>query len=308
MDEATRREIDKVAWQVLRDAGIRQPPVRIENVLHHLSLYREYYDLQSPGFLDRAQHKIQIHGRRLVDVVQKIRLKAVLFYDEDRIVVDQNLPLLKRDHPSFHEVAHRILPWHGTYFRGDTAQTLDPDWHEALEAEANCGASALMFCGPVFTSEACETVQEWATVAALKARYGKTYVTTLRWYVEHGPALPMAMLMSTPLWKEKPADQPKRWRYFVGSKQFHERFGNATAEDVLSEVDGNVLESRSGLVGDFTSCLTDVNGERHEFRLESFYNTYDILTLLVHKRRLDAERIVVPRLVAATASDLEDLT
>src|SRR5271166_6374755 len=135
MDDATRREIDKVVWQTLRDAGIVEPPVQTEAILEHLALYRQFYDLQDPSFIERAKYKIQIHGRRLVEVVKKIKLTAVLFNDENRIVVDAGLPILKREWPSLHEAAHRILVWHRPYFYGDTAQTLDPDWHEALEAE-----------------------------------------------------------------------------------------------------------------------------------------------------------------------------
>jgi hypothetical protein len=60
MDDATRREIDKVAWQTLKDAGIVEPPVKTEVVLEHLALYRQFYDLQDPSFIDKAKYKIQI--------------------------------------------------------------------------------------------------------------------------------------------------------------------------------------------------------------------------------------------------------
>lgn len=297
MDDATRNEIEKVSWNTLREAGIVRPPVRIETVLEHLHLHREFYDLQNPGFLDRAKHKIKVHGHRLVDMLRSIKLVAVLLYDEDRIVVDSGLPEIKRDFPSFHETAHRIFVWHRPFFYGDTAQTLDPDWHEQLEAEANYGASALMFCGPVFTREALDTSAEWASVAAMKERYGKSYVTTLRRYVEHSHNHPMAMLVSTPYWKEKPADQPERWRHFVPSKRFAAEFASVSASDLLAAVDENSIERSGGPVADFTYCLEDGNGDGHEFRAESFNNSYYVLTLFVELRRLGAKRIVVPHSV-----------
>lgn len=61
MNDATRSEIDKVCWKTLKDAGIVRPPVRIEKVLDFLQLHREFYDLENPGFLDRAKHKIKVH-------------------------------------------------------------------------------------------------------------------------------------------------------------------------------------------------------------------------------------------------------
>ena len=39
MDDATKREIDKIAWRTLRDAGLTEPPVQIERLLDHLELY-----------------------------------------------------------------------------------------------------------------------------------------------------------------------------------------------------------------------------------------------------------------------------
>jgi len=294
MDDATRNEIERVSWNTLREAGIVRPPVRIETVLEHLHLHRDFYDLQNPSFLDRAKHKIKVHGHRLVDMLQSVKLVAVLLYDENRIVVDSDLPEIKRDFPSFHETAHRIFVWHRPFFYGDTAQTLDPDWHEQLEAEANYGASALMFCGPVFTREALDTSAEWSSVAAMKERYRKSFVTTLRRYVEHSHDHPMAMLVSTPCWKETPADQPERWRHFVRSSRFASEFASTAAEDLVKAVDANLFERFTGSVTDFTYCLTDNNGNRHEFAVECFDNSYYILTLFVELRRLDTTHIVLP--------------
>jgi hypothetical protein len=244
--------------------------------------------------LDRAKHKIRVHGHRLANILREIRLVAVLLYDEDRIVVDADLPEIKRDFPSFHEVTHRILVWHRPFFYGDTAQTLDPDWHERLEAEANYGASALMFCGPRFTQEALDTSPEWASVAALRERYGKSFVTTLRRYVEDSHDHPMAMLVSTPHWKEKPTDQPERWRHFVTSNRFAREFASVMPKDLLAAVDENSIERFGGPVADFTYCLEDENGDCHEFRAESFNNSYYVLTLFVEIRRLGTKRITVP--------------
>lgn len=294
MDDSTRREIDKVSWNMLREAGIVRPPVRIERVLEHLQLHRDFYDLQDPSFLDRAKHKIRVGGHCFADMLRSIKLVAVLLYDEDRIVVDSSLPEIKRDFPSFHEAAHRIFVWHRPFFYGDTAQTLDPDWQEELEAEANYGASTLMFCGPVFTQEALDTSAEWASVAEIKERFGKSFVTTLRRYVEHSHDRPMAMLVSTPYWKEKPSDQPERWRHFVRSARFASEFASIAAADLLKALDINLMERFTGSVTDFAYCLTDNNGDRHEFRVESFDNSYYILTLFVEERRLDATHIVLP--------------
>lgn len=293
MDDATRREIDEVCWKTLKEAGIVRPPVRIENVLEHLNLRQDFYDLQDPGFLDRISYKTNVDGRKLADIIRSIRLVAVLLYDENRIVLDARLPSAQRDIASFHEVAHRILPWHRPFFYGDTAQTLDPDFQERLEAEANYCASVLMFCGPAFTQEALGTTPEWDSVAALTKRYGKSYLTTLRRYVEHSHAHPLAMLVSTPPWMDKLPDQRERWRHFVPSKMMASRFGSVAADDLVRAVDANIERHAGGRVADFDYCLIDDNGDAHEFRVESFFNSYYVLSLFVALGRLTAKRIVV---------------
>jgi len=293
-DERTRREIEAVALRLLREAGVTEPPVPVGRIVDHLELHRQFYDLQNPSFLDRAKHKIIIHGRRLVEAIRRIKLAAVLLYDEDRIVLDARLPEIKHDWSTCHEVAHRVLPWHKTYFRGDTAQTLAPDWHEVLEAEANYGASELMFCGPSFREDARDVAPTWPNVEVLAKRYGKSKTATLRRFVEHGPDLPMVMLVSTPYWKEKPPDQVNRCRHYVPSRQFAQRFSSIHPDALLELVDGHSQQRTGGPVADFACALHDDDGRQHEFHAVSFFNRYYILSLFARGSGRRVRRIVVP--------------
>ncbi len=45
LDVLTQREIDKVVRDTLREAGLVEPPVRIQDLLDHLRLYRDFYNL-----------------------------------------------------------------------------------------------------------------------------------------------------------------------------------------------------------------------------------------------------------------------
>ncbi len=295
MDEATRRDIDKAVWRLLRDAGEVKPPVHTEILLEHLDLHREFYDLQDPNFIDRAKHKLRVELRKIRGIFRKLDLKAVLFQDENRIVLDQNLPATRRDHPSCHEITHRIIPWHKAYFFGDTAQTLDPDWHEVLEEEANYGASAMRFCGPVFTRESRDTTPGWSAVEVLYKRYGKSLLATLRRYVKHGPKHPMVLVVSTPPWMAKPADQVTRCRHFIRSLAFEACFRSVGVTELLGRVDANVKKRRGGPVGSFTCALADDRGSLYEFVAEAFFNQYYVLTLFVCKKIMGKRAaIVVP--------------
>lgn len=190
-------------------------------------------------------------------------------------------------------MTHSILEWHRAFFLGDTAQTLHPDYQERLEAEGNYGASALMFGGEIFTMEALDTEPCWASVKILKKRHDKSYVTTLRRYVEHSHDLPMAMVVSTPPWQNVPEHQEGPVRYFVKSHQFETRFGLVSSNTILARITENARWRSGGPLGDFTFCLRDRDGLEHEFRAESFFNRYDILTLLVHRRVMSPTRLIV---------------
>jgi Zn-dependent peptidase ImmA (M78 family) len=281
MDETTRREIDKIVKRTLRDAGLVEPPVQVSVLIEHLNLYREFYDLEDPSVLQRVRHKVQVHGRKLLEITKKITLQAVWLTDDRRILIDQSLPAPKQSWASYHEVSHSLLPWHRDFFLGDTAQTLDPYYQEALEAEANYGASGLMFCGERFRSEALDLRPEWESVALLKKRYSASFPTTLRRFVEHSHDLSMAMAVISPPWEPLPDNQVSPCRHFVSSPRFLAEFGQVDAQPIVEHIQENVDKRRGGPVGEFDVSILNRNGTPSTFLIECFYNRYDILALLV---------------------------
>src|SRR5260370_38735516 len=116
MDRTRRGEIQRIAATTLRDAGLTEPPLLVERLLEHVQLHRDYYDLSNPGFLDRAKHKLRIHGRRLVEVLNKVRLQAVLLFAEARICIDQDLLETKHPQASCDRPRQRILSCRTTLF------------------------------------------------------------------------------------------------------------------------------------------------------------------------------------------------
>jgi hypothetical protein len=294
MDRATRVEIERIAAATLRDAGVIEPPLPVEHLLEHVQLYRDYYDLTNPGFLDRVKHKLRIQGQRLADIINKVRLQAVLLFDENRICIDQGLPKIKHPWASCHETGHRLLPWHKPFFFGDTAQTLDPAYQADLEAEANHAAGWLLFLGDRFTQDARNLAPTIDAVKILAKRYGASLTTTLRRYVEQGPDLAMAMLVSTPPWEQPPDDQQDRSRHFIPSDRFAELFPHVSAESLRNTLDSHTGYKRGGKVAEFRFDLVDICKDRHELRAWSFNNQHYLLTLFVEERRVSAVRFVMP--------------
>jgi Zn-dependent peptidase ImmA (M78 family) len=277
MDDGARREIDRIAANVLKEARLLQPPIRIEDVLDHLKVHRKFYDLEDPTLLQRFAHNLRIGGQRIVGIARKIRLAAIWAPDRDEIFIDQSQPSPKQIWAAFHDATHRMLYWHREFFLGDTAQTLEPFYQDSLEEEANYGASALMF-GPRFTEQAQDLTLGWSAVEELKRAHKKSYVTVLRRYVEHGPDVPLAGLVSTARWDPKPDDQATRCRHFIASRKFTFLLPRMTGEYLRSIVDVNTNMRRGGPVGTFVTSLSD-GIHSHSFLGESFYNGHYVLSL-----------------------------
>ena len=140
VDDSSRREIDKIVERILREGDLRKPPIQIVDILEYLKVHRDFYSLDDPKLLQRVAHRIQIGANKILNIVRdKIRLAALWLPNEKRILVDDSQPEPKRGWASFHDTIHSLLPWHRDFFLGDTAQTLEPDYQDMLESEANYG-------------------------------------------------------------------------------------------------------------------------------------------------------------------------
>jgi hypothetical protein len=285
VDNSTRKEIDKIVERVLKDAGLRNPPFQIVDVLTHLKLNRDFYSLDDPSLLRRFAHRLQIGKAKIISVVrEKIRLAAVWLPDEMRILIDTSLPPPKQVWASFHDTVHTILPWHHDFFLGDTAQSLEHEYQDMLESEANYGASGLMFGGGVFTAQALDTTPCWKSIEQLRKVHDKSYVTTFRRYVEHSHDRPLAGLVSTPWWKEVPNDQVTGCRHFIRSGQFTKEFPSVHPDQLLEVVNRSTRPKKWGIAGEFTIQVEDARGEKRAFFAESFFNQHYLMTLFVERR------------------------
>jgi hypothetical protein len=259
-----------------------------------LKLHRDFYSLDDPKLLQRFAHRIRIGANRIANVVRdKIRLAALWLPNEKRILVDESQPEPKQVWASFHDTIHTLLPWHREFFLGDTAQTLEPDYQDMLESEANYGASALMFGGQLFTVQALDTPPSWQSIQELRKVHGKSYVTTFRRYVEHGHDMALAGLISTPWWMPKPEDQITRCRHFVRSRRFEREFPAVHADELLQVVNRSTRPRKWGIAGDFRLSLKNAAGEQSEFAAESFFNQHYLMTLFVAQTKGRGAKVFV---------------
>ena len=60
IDESTKLAIDKTILKTLKEAGMREPPFLVENLLEHIEIDRTFYDLEDPSLIRRFVHKVKV--------------------------------------------------------------------------------------------------------------------------------------------------------------------------------------------------------------------------------------------------------
>ena len=281
IDHRTKQEIDKRVKKLISEVGASAPPLNLDDVQAFLMIHKYYYDLSDPGLLDKIKFKLHIGSRRAFDIIAKISLKALFLPDRNQIAIDSHVPKSKEKWVTAHEITHKILPTHNQLMLGDTAKTLDYDYHDMMEREANYGASALIFMQDKFSNDAEQFNCDINSVFQLSDRYKNSRTSTLRRFVETNKHRPLSAFVSKPIWRNGEEMEP-RCRYYIKSPMFEHLFSNIDSDLLLAMIDANCHRVSGGPCGDETKLLFDVNGVAHEFLFESFYNKYDILTLITH--------------------------
>jgi hypothetical protein len=283
-------DIDGQVAKVLRSLGNPEPPVDLRVVRELLKLDRAYYSTTDDGLLRETLSRLKVAGRQVLlrptilrDAVRSFGLKALYFPDQKRILLDQDLPLIKHRWNEAHEIGHDLIPWHTGMMLGDTEQTLTPACHEVMEAEANYAAGQLLFLADRFRVEAISTAPDLSLVRKLGKNFGNTVTSTLWRLVEqaHGDRPMVALVTGHPHPSKRKADfdAANPCRYCVESPLFKERFGYIVETELFKVIVSYSGAQRGGMLGEAEIVLSDRNGDQHVFAFETFFNSHEALTL-----------------------------
>jgi hypothetical protein len=286
----TIADIDGQVVKVLRGLGNPEPPVDLRLVRDLLKLDRGYYSTTDDSLLREMFSLMKVAGLQVLkrptilrDAVQTLSLKALYLPDQKRILLDQDLPVLKHRWNEAHEIGHDIIPWHAGMMLGDTEQTLTPTCHEIMEAEANYAAGQLLFLGGRFVDEARSSTPSLALVKSLSKGFGNTMTSTLWRLVEQAHCgRPIVALVSGhphPARRKPDFNPASPCRYCVESPPFRQRFGSIRETDLFAAIVGYCGAQRGGSLGRSEVLLADLNGEQHVFYFETFFNSHEALTL-----------------------------
>ena len=281
-------DIDKIVDRLLHDLGNPEPPLSLERVRDALKLDLKFYSSAEHSIVEEVAHRVKVGAKQIllrpgliVDAIKKAKLSALWMPDSKRILIDDSVPLLKHRWIEAHEIGHSLTPWHREFLFGDTEYTLDPDCHAIVEAEANYAASQLLFLRGRFGQEARDVPLDFKNIKSLAKRYGNTITTSLwRTVQERDAEQPVFGMVSCH--PRHPSigsgSEGQKIRYFMRSKAFRDRFGNVGQDAVYNVLQQSAKWAQRGTVVDCSTALADITGEEYEFRVESFCNTYALLT------------------------------
>ncbi|MEM7013681.1 MAG: ImmA/IrrE family metallo-endopeptidase [Verrucomicrobiota bacterium] len=254
-----------------------------------LELDRTYFSGESDGLLIKTFSRLKRAGKQLLkrptllrDAIQKFDLRALYLPDRKRILIDDRIPKPKHRWLEAHEIGHDILPWHHEMMLGDDELTQTASVHDKMEAEANFAAGSLLFLGDRFIEECRSLPPSIESAQFLKKRYGNTFTTLWRMIKHAGEDLPnIGFICLHP----KDFGEEAAFRHIIPSAASHQKFDASEPNSIEDEIESYCFRRR-GPLGEGEVILNDREGNHHEFFFETFYNSYDALTLGIHVRRV----------------------
>lgn len=285
-------DIKAYVGKIIRGLGNPAPPVELADVRELLRLDRKFYSTADEGALHEFISKVRIAGKQIVarptillDVVRKANLSALWLPDRKRILIDEDSPPLKHRWLEAHEIGHSLIPWHSNYLLGDDKNSLDPVCYEQLEAEANFAAGQLLFMQQHFTQQASDLTLSVNSVRSLAEVFRNTLTSTLWRFVEEASrGIPVVgVVCPHPHFLPDDFNQGAPCKYCIESPEFRRRFSRITELELFRIICSYCKPRKGGPVGRAELSLLDDNGAAHLFTFESFYNSYDVLTLAVYK-------------------------
>jgi hypothetical protein len=297
LQPAVRQKIDSRVDKILRDLGNPEPPLKLEDVRELLRLHVSYYRTDDDNLLKEVVHQLVMAGKQvlarpsiLMDVIKKRSIKALLVPDQKRILIDENLHKAKHRWAEGHETIHSILPWHEHALHGDNEVTMNKACLDRVEAEANYGTGQLLFLRERFVSEVLDSTPTVELVKALAKSFKNTHASTLWRLVEtagrNRPILGVMHYHPSLRFASSKNDPANPCRHFIASDAFAAMFSSIDELRVFQSISGYILPKKGGPVGKDVIVLADDNGDKHEFRFETFNFGHECLTLAVHLRKL----------------------
>jgi Zn-dependent peptidase ImmA (M78 family) len=302
----TRNEIDLQVNKILRGLGNPTPPLDLDAVFKLQKLDPQYYRTSEDGVVRETISKVMVGTKlfferpiRIWDAIKAADLKALWIPDQRRVLVDGSLHEMKKRWNCAHEIGHSILDWHKDYTFGDDQLTLVEGCHIGIEAEANYAAGRLLFMQGHFDRQVIGLTHTLKSLKKLSDEFGNSWTATLYRTVETLDIPAFAVIGTHP---RRRGNEGDRTKHFITSTPFDSTFPDFDEVAALSLLQSYCSYSTRGPLGENTTVLVDIRGDRWEFTLESFAIPQGyVLTLAMIHKKLGAQ-VAVPGVTSVLSS------
>lgn len=289
-DLPAKRDIEKISFEILRgsksldvfptpvDQIVAYSELVVRNDIDISSIHHSYID-KANSVLKRALSKV----RGLFDRIEKT------------IYLDLSKGFNRKSFVKLHETAHGILPWQRKIhdILGDDDNSLNPDYNDEFEAEANFFASLTIFQHDRFIDELSKLNLGIEAAMHLAKHFGASIHASLRRFVDCSNNR-CALIILEDL--SRSGTPSCALRNFIASKKFSKEFGEITLPPRLECCWAFVQDycyrrkfKKDGLV-----TLTTEVGEIN-FTYQFFFNGYNAFVFLypVGEKKSSRTKIVI---------------
>lgn len=220
IDDSTKKDIDQISQDLLKQSkAIDIFPTPVDKIVNFSDLIIN----KEINLVHVNQSFFSNLSGKVASLIKEVR--GVLDRRGKTIYLDLSQSSNRQNFVKLHETAHGILPWQNTILDFlDDDNTLDPSINDQFEAEANYFASATLFQNDRFDYYAGKFELSIKSVLALSKKFGGSFHSTCRRYVENSRKSCCLLLLENISKKgEFPNCQVKD---SFQSPSFSERFGN----------------------------------------------------------------------------------
>lgn len=227
MIESTRKDIEKVSFDLLKQSkALDVFPTPVDKVVDYSNLIiNNKVDLNNidKSFFDSIKEKADIGLKILQEGLDNIR--GIFDRTENTIYISQTRHLGRKNFVKLHETGHGVLPWQSAVIGAfDNSSTLNPEFEDQFEEEANYFASITLFQHDRYSREMKKVDFGLPGVVALSKKFGSSVHASFRNYIFKTNKR-CILLVLNPIQNKKFDEPICSKRNLFHSKSFFEEFG-----------------------------------------------------------------------------------
>ncbi|MHA3788276.1 ImmA/IrrE family metallo-endopeptidase [Flavobacterium hauense] len=189
IDDFTKKEIEKISYNILKESkSLDIFPTPVDRILNYSNFAIDnQIDLTNieTSFFESFKEKLLNPSKNaLLSALSKI--KGIFYREENIIYLDVNLDnnIGKKNFVQLHEIGHGVLSWQNEVLLAmDNDETLNEEYEDQFEAEANYFASITLFQHERFLEECQKLNFGLGAVMELRSKFGSSVHSAFRNYV-----------------------------------------------------------------------------------------------------------------------------